>query len=213
MQQPIMQSAAQQAGTPPAGQGAQVQEAPTPNRNAGPPFTKPDVSQFIPQGEEEMVGRVIAAGHKLMFAPEMRKKLMQNIGRSVQPARKMAEGSVGLMLTLDGKVKGGISEAAMVPILMEFLSLSGEVLQAAGQQVSQQTWNESFQYAYTLVGKKLGKSDEQIKGAAEQAFTKAGGEPGEGAAHEQAEAPGMEQQEVAAEAQGMPEPDEQMRGA
>lgn len=181
-------------------------------------FQKPDIAQFTPPDVKDAVDRVVAAGQKVMYSPDMRQELMAEIQRKTPTSQKMAEAVTGLLLTLDKQTKGGIPMAAIFPAGLELMSEAAETLQAAGETVDQATYNEAAQMMFVLLGKKLGATEQQMMATAEQA---AGGaesgaesEPGEGMAHEQAEAPPVEQQETANEAAGMPEDDEQpMRGA
>ena len=172
-------------------------------------FKKPDPSTFIPKGSEDAVQRVVAAGMKTMYAPGMREELVNEINRDVPIPQKLAEGVVGLVLMLDKQTQGGIPQAAIFPAVLMLLGEAAELLTSTGQAVTQDDYNEAAQMAFVLVARKMGASDEQIMGEMQK---RAGGgqmEPGEGPAHEQSEAPEMEQQEDAAQAQGLPEPDEQ----
>jgi len=180
-------------------------------------FKKPDPSTFVPKGSEDDVARVFAAGLKIMYSPAMREELKAEIARDVPVPQKLAEAVTGLLLTLDKQSQGGIPVGALFPAGLELLSESAQVLTAAGQPVGQADYNEAAQMMFIQMGRKMGASDEQMMGTLEQQVGggKQGGEmePGEGPGHEQAEAPQMEQQETQAEAQGLPEPDEQMRRA
>lgn len=165
-------------------------------------FKKPDIAGFIPPELRDAVDRIVAAGKKLMFAPETRQQLMQEVQRDVPPPQKMAEAISGLMLTLDQKSQGGLPVGAIFPAAMELLGDAAEVLTAAGQQVTQDDYNQAAQLMFVILGRKLGATDDQLMQTAQQAQAGQGGmenEPGEGPAHEQAEAPGMERQEDMAE--------------
>lgn len=181
-------------------------------------FKKPDPSTFIPEGSKDAVDRVVAAGMRTIYSPAMRQELENEINRQVPIPQKLAEGVVGLVLTLDKQTQGGIPQAAIFPAVLMLLGEAADLLTNAGQPVTQDDYNEAAQMAFVLVARKMGAKDEDIMGELQK---RAGGgaapagtaptemEPGEGQAHEQAEAPQMEQQEDAATAQGLPEPDEQ----
>lgn len=173
-------------------------------------FKKPDISGFIPPEARDAVDRVVAAGVKLMYAPDMRQELQAEIQRDVPPAQKMAEAVTGLVLTLDKQSKGGIPVAAIFPAAMELMGEAAEVLGAAGQPVTQEDYNEAARQMFVLLGRKMGATDEQLMQGAEQIAGQAGGErePGEGAQHEAGEDAAAEQREDTAEAAGMPEDDE-----
>ena len=173
-------------------------------------FKKPDISGFVPPEARDAVDRVVAAGQKLMYAPEMRQELQAEIQRDAPPAQKMAEAVTGLLLTLDKQSQGGIPMAAMFPAAMELMGEAAEVLSAAGQPVTQEDYNEAARQMFVLIGRKLGASDDQLMQGAEQVVGQAGGEnePNEGPQHEAGEDQPTEQRETAAEAAGLPEDDE-----
>jgi len=136
-------------------------------------FKKPDIQQHIPPDMVDPVARTVAAGMKLMYAPETRDEIEQAI-QSQEPIRKkIADNTTGLLLTLDGKTKGGIPAAALYPVAVELAGECGEILTAAGQPVSQQDFNDALLAIYAMVGKKLGATDDQLMQSAQQAL----GEP------------------------------------
>lgn len=162
-------------------------------KDSAPAFKKPDLSQFIPPEAKDAVDRVVAAGQRLMYAPDMREELQAAVDSQEPVPQKLANNVAGLVLTLDQQAQGGIPMAAIFPASMELLGEAAEVLAAAGQKVSQEDYNEAARTLFVVLGRKLGASDEQMMGAAQQA---AGGraepEGDETAAHEQAESPGEE---------------------
>lgn len=166
---PLMQQA-QERNAPPAGAGAATPGAPeTPGEEGGgEAFKRPDISGFIPPEVADQVQRVTAAGMKLMYAPDMRQQLMQEVNRQVPIPQKLAEATTGMMLTLDQKSRGGIPAKAIFPAAMELLGEAAEVLSASGQKVSQQDYNDAARLMFVLIARKMGAKDEQIMGAAEK---------------------------------------------
>ena len=161
-------------------QKARERQAATPKEGAdggGGSFKKPNMDQFIPPEAKDAVQRVVAAGMKVMFNPEMRQELMEQVDSPAPVPQKLAEAVTGLMLTLDKQSQGGIPIAAIFPAGMELMAEGAGVLQAAGQPVSQEDFNEAARMMFVLMGRKLGASDEDLMGAAEQAAGGAGGEP------------------------------------
>lgn len=178
-------------------------------------FARPDTEQLIPKGQEDAYARIVAAGVKIMYSPGMRPELQHEIQRDVPVAQKMADAVAGLMLTMDKQAKGGLPVEAIMPAGLELLSEAADVLIAAGQPVTMDDWHDAAKFFYVTVARKFGAKDEEIMAASQKLVAEQGAqpggemEPGEGPAHEQAEAPDMEQQETQAEAQGLPEPDEE----
>lgn len=144
-----------------------AQEAGGPDSGA---LQKPDWRQFTPPDQQDAVERIIAAGAKLMYSPEMRDELHQAIGADVPADEKLADNVVGLMLTLDKQSQGGLPVAAIFPAGIGLLGEAAQVLQAAGQQVTQEDFNNAALRMYVVMGKKLGGSDEQIMQGAQQAM-------------------------------------------
>ena len=155
----LMQRAQQRTQEQPQGQG----------------FKKPDPRSFIPKGQEDAVQRVVAAALKTMYAPAMREELSNEINRDVPVPQKMAEGVVGLVLTLDKQTKGGIPQGAIFPAILMLIAEAAELLMSTGQTVTQEDYNEAAQIAFVLYARAMKVPDEQIMG--EMQKQAAGGEP------------------------------------
>lgn len=164
--------------------------APTrePEEAQGGAFQRPDIGQFIPEESKDAVARVVAAGMKLMYSPQMREEVQKEIQREAPVGQKLAESVTGLVLTLDQQARGGIPMEAIFPAAMELLGEAAEVLTAAGETVTQADYNDAAQRMFVLIGQKLGATEEQLMGAAEQAVS--GGQPAQ-----QAPAPEGEQED------------------
>ena len=132
-------------------------------------FQRPDISAFVPKGQEDTVARIAAAGQKIMYSEQMRDDLDAEVQRDAPIPQKLAESVTGLMLTLDQKMQGGIPEEALFPAALDLLGEAAEVLSKAGQQVTMEEYNDGARLLFVMMAKKLGLSDDQIMGAAEQA--------------------------------------------
>lgn len=122
----------------------------------------PDWRQFTPPEVMDQVERVIAAGAKIMYSPDMRDEMRAAVQSQDPVPKKLAENVVGLLLTLDKQSQGGLPVAALFPAAMGLLGEASAVLEAAGQTVSQEEWNDAAMMVYTLIAKKMGANDEQI---------------------------------------------------
>lgn len=138
---------------------------------------KPDYRQFTPPEMLDDVERIVAAGVKLMYSPEMRQELQEAVASQTPVDQKLADNTVGLLLTLDQKAPQGLPVAALFPAGMGLLGEAAEVLQAAGQRVTQEDWNDAALRMFVVMGKKLGGSDEEIMQAAQQ--WQGGAQPGQ----------------------------------
>lgn len=139
-------------------------------------FKKPDIGQFVPDGIKDAVARVIAAGHRILYGQEMAQEVQAAIDSPDPVPKKLADNTAGLLLTLDQQSQGGIPEAAIFPAGMELLGEAAEVLQAAGQTVTQEDYNEAARMLYVTLGQKLGLGEDQLMGAAQQAVGGGGDE-------------------------------------
>lgn len=131
-------------------------------------FTKPDVSQFVPPGMKDQVDRIVAAGMKMMYSPDMRDEVMAAVQGDEPTSKKLADNVTGLMLALDQKAQGGMPIEAIFPAAIGLMGEAADVLVAAGQEVSQEDFNEGARMVFVMIGKQMGASDEDIMGAAQQ---------------------------------------------
>lgn len=138
---------------------------------------KPDWQALTPPDMLDAVQRIVAAGQKLMYSPGLRDELHKAVAADQPVDQKLADNVVGLLLTMDQQAQGGLPVGALFPAAMGLLSEAADVLQAAGQQVTQEDYNDAALRMFTVIGKKLGGTDEQIMGAAQQAM---GGQPADG---------------------------------
>lgn len=159
-----------------------------------PAFKRPDPAQFIPKGQEDNTQRIIAAGMKMMYSPEMRDELQQAVEGEDPAAQKMAENVTGLMLMLDQQAQGGMPEGAMFPAAIGLLGEAADVLVSAGQTVTQDDFNEAARMLFVMMSKKMGASEEDIMDAAKK---NAGGMGEEDGPEEQMAPPEEEQGEYA----------------
>jgi hypothetical protein len=136
-------------------------------------FKKPDISQFVPPDLTDAVQRTVAAGMKLMYSPDMRDEMQAGIQSQDPIPKRIADNTLGLLLTLDGKTQGGIPAGAIFPVGVELAGECAEVLDNAGQAVSQADFNDSLLALYAMMGKKLGATDDQLMQSAQQSV----GEP------------------------------------
>lgn len=125
-------------------------------------FKKPDTAQFTPPAQKDAVERIVAAGMKVMYSPDMRDDVMQAVQSQDPVPQKLAKSVVGLMLMLDSKAKGGLPPEALFPAELELLGEACEVLEAAGQPVTMDDYNMAAQLIFVMTAKKLGATDEQV---------------------------------------------------
>lgn len=144
----------------------------------GAEFKKPNIAQFVPPAMKDVVDRVVAAGVKVMYSPQMREQVRSAIESTQPTPQKLAENVTGLLLTIDQQTPNGIPAEALFPVGIELLGEGAEVLQAAGQKVTQEDFNEAARTLFVMVGQKLGGTPEQIMGAAAQAIPGQEGEEG-----------------------------------
>lgn len=162
------------AGTPSA----------TPEGDQGPSgsFKRPNTAQFVPPEMKDAVDRIVAAGIKMAYSPQMADERQQFLEGQEPAGQRMAQTVAGLLLTLDQQAKGGLPVGAIFPAGVELLGEAAEMLSKAGQPVSQEDFNDGARQLFVIVGQKLGGTPDQIMQAAGQAA-------GEGEPTEPADAP------------------------
>jgi hypothetical protein len=179
MNESLMQRAQAQKAGPTVAPGPSDAEG---AETGGEPFKRPDISQFVPPEIKDVVDRVVAAGVKVMYSPQMQEQMKAAIESQDPVPKKMAENVTGLLLTLDKQTQGGIPDQALFPAGMELMGEAAEVLTSAGQPVTQEDYNQAARMMFVLVGQKLGGTPDQIMQAAAQAVPgEAGEEQQEGA--------------------------------
>ena len=176
----LMQRAAQAVNQRPAG---------------GPTFKRPTIP--VSPKMRDTVDRIVAAGMKVMYSPEMADEREQAVSGGGPVAQTLAESITGLTLILDQKSQGGIPIEAIFPAAMELLSDAAEMFIKAGKPVDQETYNDAARIMFVMIGRKLGANDDDLMQGAQQAAgggQSAGEEPGEAA---EGETPKQEQAEEA----------------
>ena len=151
-------------------------------------FTPPDWKQFTPPELVDTVERIVAAGAKLMYSPDMRDELKAGANADMPADKKLAENAAGLLLVLDQKAKGGLPVEALFPAALGLMGECVAVMQAAGQPVTQEDYNDAALNLFAIIGKKLGGSDEDIMAAGQKMGLSDGGEGG-GPAEQQLQDP------------------------
>jgi hypothetical protein len=191
-----------------------MQRAQSRQTESAPPagdFKRPDIKALIPPEQADAVQRIVAAGMKIMYSPGMREELAAEVKRDAPVPQKMARGVVGLMMTMDKQSKGGLPAGALFPAMLELMGEAAETLTAAGQEVTQEDYNEAVRMGVVLIAQGLGAKDPQqlMDGLAKGMPPEQAGAPPEGS-----EMPGDEQAEAAegvddAEPPGQPMPDDE----
>lgn len=149
-----------------------------------PAFKKPDISAFVPPDAKDAVDRIVAAGMKIMYSPDMKDEVQEAITGKGPVSQRMAANVTGLIALLDQKAAGKTPVGALFPAALELLGEAAEIMSAAKVDVSQEDYNEAAQLCFVMIGKKLGGTDEQIT----QSLSQMGGQ-GEPAAPAASAAP------------------------
>lgn len=168
----------------------------TNDAKAGSTFKRPTIP--VSQEMRDTVDRIVAAGMKIMYAPDMAEERKAAVSDERPVATVLAENVVGLTLVLDQKSQGGIPMEAIFPAAMELLSDAAEMLVEAGRNITQDDYNDAARMMYVLIGKKLGVSDDDLMNGAKQAMT------GGGDAQAQEPPPGEPPPQGAMPPQGVP---------
>ncbi|MDP3139791.1 MAG: hypothetical protein Q8N17_26075 [Burkholderiaceae bacterium] len=168
-QKPALFERAQQAAPPPEQEGAQAAEGAT--------FKRPNLKSMVTPEHKDAVERVVAAGMRYLYSPEMRPEVMQGIESQEPMPQKLGMNVIGLVLTLDNQAKGGIPMGAVFPAAFELLGEAAEMVQASGQTVTQDDFNTAGLVVMAGLAKKLGATDEQVMATAQADPAAPAGEP------------------------------------
>lgn len=139
-------------------------------------FQRADVKKLVPEAQRDVVDRIVAAGMRYLYSPEMRQEVMQALQAQEPIPQKIGANAAGLILTLDNQMQGGIPMDALFPAALELVGEAAEVVEKAGQPVTQEDYNAGCLVAMAILAKKLGADDQQIT----QAFGGQDGEDDEG---------------------------------
>ena len=147
-----------------------------------PAFKKPDISAFVPPDAKDAVDRIVAAGMKIMYSPDMKDEVQEAIAGKGPVSQRMASSVVGLIAILDKKSGGKTPVGALFPAALELLGEAAEIMSAAKVDVSQEDYNEAAQLCFVMIGKKLGGTDEQITQSLSQMGGQQAAQPAQGVA-------------------------------
>lgn len=127
---------------------------------AGGAFQRPDISKSIPPEQQDAVARIVAAGMKVMYAPDTREQILQVVQSRDPMPKKLAESVVGLLLVMDQRKT--LPAEALPWAAVELLGEAAEILQAAKQPVSDEDFKAACTMAVWLIARKMGASDDEI---------------------------------------------------
>ena len=99
-----------------------------------PTFKRPTVP--VSPDMREAVDRVVAAGMKMMYAPEMKDERDKVLAMTEPVALVLAQTVTGLTLVLDKKSQGGIPMPALFPAAIELLADLADLFVKAGKPVT-----------------------------------------------------------------------------
>lgn len=146
---------------------AQKDGAPT----DGGALVKPDMARFVPDKLRDAFERVVAAGMKVMYSPQAAQEVMAEVRAPGPAVQKLASSTAGLVVMLHRQAKPGIPGAVIFPAAVALMYEAAQLLEAAGEPVTQEQFNEAAILMNAELGKALGVSDEEIMQGAEQALS------------------------------------------
>jgi hypothetical protein len=151
---------------------------PAPKMEPAGDFKRPDLSKSIPAEQQDAVARIVAAGMKVMYSPEMREQVMEVVQSQDPVPKRLAESVVGLLLVMDQKAqKNGqpLPIEALPWAATELIGEAADILAAAKQPVSQDDFKAACTLAVWMIARKMGATDEQVMQGLEGAGAPQGG--------------------------------------
>lgn len=117
----------------------------------------------VPPELMEAFDRVVLAGKKVMYSPEMEDTFMQEISREGPIEKNLAEAIVGLMALLDKQSKPRLPLPVIIPAAIELVHDAADFIQKGGlEEITPEQVKTASQLAAMLIAKRYGANDEQI---------------------------------------------------
>lgn len=110
----------------------------------------------VPPQLRGAVERLVVAGMKLMFSPQMRQAVMAQLQGGATP-EKVAQGIAGLISVLQGQAKGQVPQPALIPAAVILACQALDFLGKGGQmQVTKDTIGQTVQAVVAFLAQKMG---------------------------------------------------------
>lgn len=123
------------------------------------------VEKSIPPELMEAFERVVLAGKKVIYSPEMENAIKQEIAREGPIEKKLAEAIVGLMAILDKQSRPRIPVPVLIPAAIELVYDAADFVQQAGlvqEEITPDQVKTASQLTAMLIAKRYGANDQQI---------------------------------------------------
>lgn len=131
--------------------------------------------EALPQGVRDGVMRVVLAGRKVMYAPESKSLIEEELALNVPDWQKLGESVAGLMIILDGQAKGKIPSAYIVPSAIQLVFDAADFLMDSGRlDLDDEEIAQATIYVAILLLKKMRVPDAQIMQMAQDLAKKSG---------------------------------------
>lgn len=139
------------------------QEAPVEGKEKSSDFMS-GVEKSVPPEMMEAFERVVLAGKKVMYSPQMEDTIKQELAGDAPIEKKLAEAITGLMVMLNQQAKPRIPEQVIVPAAIELLYDAADFVKKAGlaPDITPEQVKTATQLMTMLILKGSGANDQQI---------------------------------------------------
>lgn len=129
----------------------------------------------LPDQAKDGVHRIILAGRKIMYAPETKEIIENELSQNIPDWQKLGESIAGLMVIIDGQAQGKIPSAFIVPSAIQLTFDAADFLQESGRMdLNDEDVAQATIYVSILLLKKMRVPDEQIMQMAQQLAKQSG---------------------------------------
>lgn len=121
----------------------------------------------LPPEKMAMYEKVVAAGRKILYSPQMDEQIQKLLEGPGDLAQKLGEGVVLLLAILLSKSNGSIPGDLLIPAGIELVADAGDMLRKAGQKVTDKDVSRGTAVMIQDLMKRAGVSMDQLSQAAQ----------------------------------------------
>lgn len=140
------------AGEQPAAEGANPQQ----------PQYRSRVIEAIPQNMRPAFEKIVLAGLKVLYSPEMKDEIQKELDRDVPVWQKLGEGVAKLLVMLDQQSKKTMPQQLIIPAAVEIVADAADFIAQSGEEVSPDDLQKATAYVAICIAKIYRVPDDQI---------------------------------------------------
>lgn len=119
------------------------------------------VGKALPANLQDAYLRFVTAGKALMYSPQMRDQVKEELNQNIPMFQKLGEAVAGLVLILDQQGKN-VPTDILIPATVTLIKDAVDFLKQMGINVSQDDETKAIQYGAMILMKKMGLDNNTI---------------------------------------------------